>query len=163
MKRLVIPLALAGTALAVAAAFAVERGLALQSAREARMAAYREIEDALRLAARHSAAFGHRFQAAQVPLKSLAQEAAARRGLLIGALSESERELDRGRRERQVLVRVVDAPHELLVRFLDDLESGSAGATVKELHLRPSETRNAAYEEAEILLARTVQAEGEKP
>lgn len=159
MKRLALPFALAGTVLAGAAAFATERGLAWAAAREARLAAHREIEDALRLAARHPNAFGIQAAPGESSLKSLAQETAARRGLQIGALSESERELDRGRRERQVVVRVVDAPHAELVRFLDDLEAQGAGAKVKEIHLRPSETRNGAYEEAEVVVSRVVTVE----
>jgi len=163
MKRLALPFVLAGTVLAGAAAFATERGLAWIAAREARKAAHLEIEDALRLAARHPTAFGMQVTAGESPLKSLAQETAVRRGLHIGALSESERELDRDRRERQVVVRVIDAPHAEFVRFLDDLEAQGAGARVKEIHLRPSETRNGAYEEAEVVLSRVMAAEEKKP
>jgi hypothetical protein len=155
VKHPVFPIVLAGLIALLAGGAAAERAAARHAARAAREAAHRELEDALLLARRHPQAFGFRAAApGESSLKSAAQEAAARRGLVIGALSESEREIDAGRRERQVLVRLLDAPHAELVRYLADLEGAPGGARVKELHLRPSESRGGAYEEAEVVMAR---------
>lgn len=86
-------------------------------------------------------------------LKALVQELATREGLSIAFLSEGEKEAGKGKRERQVSVRLVGAEHAKLVGFLAELEGRGGGAVVKELHLRPSKDLTAIYQDAELVLA----------
>ena len=141
-----------------AAAAAFDRAHAARVAGRARDEAHARLDQARALSDQHPHAFGSALSAAEQggALKTQAQEAATSRGVTIGYLSETERETRKGGREMQVVVRLVEAPHGGLVRFLQDLET--AGGRVKELHLRPSRSTPDAYEEAEIVLARQEQA-----
>jgi hypothetical protein len=157
-------LALAALAVVAAGGFAADRYGAARAAREEREDAQRSLEKAVSLAAEHPRAFGPQaiLPATDSALKTLAQEFAAGRNVTIGYLTESERETDKGRRERQVLVRLVNPGHPNLILFLQDLETRGGGARVKEIHVRPSREIPDAYEEAEIVLSKIV-AEEKKP
>ncbi len=160
MSRTTAYLALAASFLLGGAVFAIERSLALSQARESRETATRELEDALKLAARHPGAFGAgAAPAGESALKTLAQDLAAKRSLAIGFLSETDREAERGRRERQVIVRLVHPVHGNLVRFLGDLEAQGGGARIKEIHVRPSTSEADRYEEAEVVVVRVRSAD----
>jgi hypothetical protein len=155
VNRTTLPLALAALALLGAAGFAIERGLTASSLRSAREAAAFELEGALALAAKHPSAFGGpALQPGESALKNLAQQIAVRRSLTIGYLSESEREAEKDRVERQVILRLVGPGHAGLVALLQDLERQGGGVRVKEVHVRPSLHQPDAYEDAEIVLAR---------
>ena len=155
MRRTALVLASALLVLLGSAAFAVERGLAASRSREAREAAVAELAETLALAAKHPGAFGGPApKAGESALKTLAQQASARRSLTLAYLSESEREAEKGRVERQVTLRLVAPGHAALVGLLQDLERDGAGARVKEIHVRPSPERSDLYEDAEIVLAR---------
>jgi len=150
-------------AAAGAGAFALDRAAGFRSASIERDSAQKDLESALALAERHPRAFGPGAgSSGESALKGLAQQSAKNRGVTIGFLSESEREAEKGRRERQIHVRLVNAPHRGLVQFLEDLEAKGSGATVKELHLRPSPDGDV-YLEAELVLSKLVSAPGEKP
>jgi hypothetical protein len=157
-------LALAVLAVAGAGGFAADRYAAAASARREREDAQQSLKKAVALAAEHPRAFG---PDAPTPggdssLKTLAQEAATGRNVSLGYLSESERDTDKGKRERQVLVRLVNAGHPNLVLFLQDLETRGGGAKIKELHVRPSREVPDAYEEVEIVLSKTISVAPEK-
>jgi hypothetical protein len=157
-------LSLVALAVAAAGAFAAERGLAARTARSQREEAQSQLEKAVKLAAEHPRAFGPQAvtSAGDSALKTVAQEAATSRQVTIGFLSESERDADKGRRERQVIIRLVNAGHPNLILFLQDLESRAGGAKVKEIHVRPSRELPDAYEEAEIVLSKVSAAPVEK-
>ncbi|HEX7900580.1 MAG TPA: hypothetical protein VF950_22635 [Planctomycetota bacterium] len=155
MRKTAVYLSTSCLLLVAGAGFAIERGLAHSTTRAARSAAVTELAEALKLAAKHPGAFGAAGLApGESALKALAQDMATQRGLSIGFLSESEREAERGRQERQVIVRLVHPAHGSLVRFLGDLEAQGGGAKIKEIHVRPSTTRADHYEEAEVVVAR---------
>lgn len=156
MKSPTFVLSLAALA-AAAGGFSADRYAAARQAREEREEAQAALEKAVKLAADHPRAFGvHAITpvAGESALKTLAQEFATSRSVTIGYLTESERESDKGRRERQVLIRLVNAGHPNLILFLQDLESRGGGAKVKEIHVRPSRDVADAYEEAEIVVSK---------
>jgi hypothetical protein len=156
MSRSLLPLALGLLAVLAAGGAHLDRVGARDQVRLEREAAQAQLETALRQAATRPSRFGvlAAAPAADGSLKPLAQELAASRQVPLGYLSESERDGEGGRRERQLVLRLVNAPHPNLVRFLEDLEARGAGARVKEVHLRPSREHPDAYEEAEVVLAR---------
>lgn len=156
MKSPAFVLTLAVFAVAAAAGFAADRRAAAASARAEREDTQRRLEKAVALAGEHPNAFGSRSAPAarDAALKSLAQEAATGRDVNLAYLSESDRDSDKGRRERQVIVRLVNADHANLVLFLQDLEARGGGARIKELHVRPSKNIPDAYEEVEVVLSR---------
>lgn len=164
MKNPAVVLAFAALAVCAAAGYAADRFAAARSAREEREQAQDLLQKAVALAAEHPRAFGPDAAAptGDSSLKTLTQEAAAGRNVAIGYLSESEREAEKGRRERQVLVRLVNAGHPNLVLFLQDLEHRGGGAKIKELHVRPSREIPDAYEEVEVVLSKTTAAPAEK-
>jgi hypothetical protein len=88
-----------------------------------------------------------------MPLKTLVRELGSRWKLGIGYLTESDKDAGRGRREKQVLVRLTGAPHENLVNFLMEVERDSGGAVLKEVHLRPSEEATGVYQEVEAVIS----------
>jgi len=162
----VFVLTFAAAALIATGGFALNRYAAARNARGARESAQRDLEKAVKIAAEHPRSFGPEAVPAQTgaALKSLAQGLATSRGVTIGYLTENDREADKGRRERQVMIRLVSPGHQNLVLFLQDLESRGGGAKVKELHLRPSKDVTDAYEEAEVILSKTAPvAEEKKP
>jgi hypothetical protein len=161
MKRPGLPLALAALALLGSALLAADRFSSAQATRERREEAARDLARAMELSNRHPRAFGAQASAeSDSALKTLVQESAKNRGVTIGFLSESERDAEKGRRERQVLVRLVNADHRNVVFYLQDLEEHGSGAKVKELHLRPSRDQVDAYEEAELVLSKVIVREG---
>ncbi len=165
MKSPVFVLTLAALAVCAAAGVAADRYTAARAAREERDQAQQDLKKAVALVAEHPRAFGPDAPAPgsdALSLKALAQEAAAARNVPLGYLSESERDADKGRRERQVLLRLVNAGHPNLVLFLQDLESRGGGARIKELHVRPSREIADAYEDVEIVLSKTVAVSPEK-
>jgi hypothetical protein len=157
VTRTMLPFALAGGLVVASAGFALERSLALSASCDARTTATAELEGALALAAKHPGVFGRPAISTDGSLKSAVQDFAARRGLAIGFLSESERETDRGGRQRQVVVRLVQPTHGNLVRFLGDVEM-QAGAIVKEIHVRPLNSQADVYEDAEVVVVRSGEA-----
>ncbi len=159
MKRSLAPLVLGLLALLGAAGFMTQRLGALRLARTGRESAQTQLESALKLAAKEPGRFGT-LAPASTPdgsLKPLAQELAAARSVSLGYLSENERDSDGGRRERQLVLRLLNAEHPQLVRFLEDIEARGGGARIKELHLRPSRELANAYEEAEVVIARATE------
>jgi hypothetical protein len=137
---------------------AFARALAVRDASADRLAEARRIVD------RHPQAFGSaRSGSGEVSLKAIVQEAAGKHGVPIASLSEIEREAGKGRRERQVVTRLVRAEHPKLVAFLGDLEEKGGGAKVKELHLRPSKDQTGFYEEVEVILSRIFSSPGGRP
>ncbi len=160
MKKTVACYAMAAVLMIGGLGFAIERGIACAAVRDVRRAAVRELEEAIQLTARHPGAFGDQAPvAADAPLKSLAQEVAAKHGVAVAFLSESEREADGGRRERQVIVRLTHPAHRKLVGFLGELESRGGGARIKEIHVRPSSSKSDHYEEAEVVVSRLSEPE----
>jgi hypothetical protein len=164
MKRPALVLTVSALAVATAGFFAVDRGMTAMGAEQEWEYAQRDLGEALRLAARHPRMFGPTaLPTSGSPLKSLAQDSATACGVTIGFLSENEREREKGRREVQVVLRLVSAPHGNLVRFLRDLEERGTGARIREIHVRPSRENSESYEEVEIVLARIVASEGGRP
>jgi hypothetical protein len=163
-KRPTLVLGLAALTFLSGAGFAADRWAAARAARGAREEAEGCLEKATALARKYPRVFGPlpSPSARGSSIKVLAQEFAASRNVTLGYLSESEREGEKGRRERQVILRLMDAPHPNLVRFLEDLEGRSGGAKVKEIHIRPSREIPDAYQEAEIVLSKGVTAAPEK-
>jgi len=164
VKNAAFALTLAALAVCAAAGYAADRYSAAKSAREGREEAQQALQKAVALSAEHPRAFGAN---AATPtgdssLKSLAQETAASRNVALGYLSESERDTEKGRHERQVLVRLVNAGHPNVVLFLQDLEARGGGAKIKELHVRPSREIPDAYEEVEVVVSKTVASTTEK-
>ena len=157
MKGSLFVLTLIALAVAAAGGFAADRYSAARTAREERDEAQRALEKAVRLAAEHPRAFGPHAVApssGESGLKTLAQEFATSRNVTIGYLTESERESEKGRRERQMIIRLVNAGHPNLILFLQDLENRGGGAKVREIHVRPSREITDAYEEAEIVVSK---------
>jgi hypothetical protein len=150
-----------------AAWFAVDQGVSARLRELERDRAVQKLSEARTLLTRHAELFtvGASPAAGEAPLKALLQDSGTKHGLLVGFLSESEREAGKGKREKQVSARLVRPPHEKLVRFLADLESRGSGAVVKELHLRPSKEASDTYEETEVVYARVfaAPAAGGKP
>jgi hypothetical protein len=160
VKSTAFVLTLAALAVASSGGVAIDRYGAARAARADREDLERQLRKAETLAATNPCAFGPNVPAPgkDATLKGLAQEAAAGRALTIGYLSEGEREAEKGRRERQVIVRLVNAAHPNLILFLRDLETRGGGAPVKEIHVRPSREVQDAYEEAEIVLSKSTAA-----
>lgn len=139
--------------------FALRSAMAAEAARSSKDSAFRDLRDAKRLTGLHS--FGGTLgRSGPLPLKTLVQEAAQTGGITVAFLSESERDLGMGRREKQILARLVQAEHGKLVPFLARLEEEGGGAMVKEIHLRPSKNATAFYEEAEIVLSHLSESNG---
>jgi hypothetical protein len=158
----------AAISLVMAAAwFAADRAFQAVVRERERDLTVSKLVEARTLMARHPELFKEEnpSPAGLVPLKPLLQEAGTKHGLLVGFLSESEKDAGKGRRECQVSARLVRAPHAKLVHFLADLEGRGSGALVKEIHLRPSKEVSDIYEEAEIVYARAVMVPeaGKKP
>jgi len=164
MKNPIPVLILAGLVVASAGAYAAERYAGVLSARQECRDLEQSLGKALALAEGHPRAFGSIAPAnsAGGPLKALAQEAAVSRNITLAYLSESERDAEKGRRERQVLVRLQNAAHSNLVLYLQDLEVRGGGAVVREIHVRPSREIPDTYEDVEVVLSRTSVAPAEK-
>jgi len=85
-------------------------------------------------------------------LKALVQREISRHGIPVIYLNDSERELGKDVKERNVVTRALNVPHAKLVAFLGALEAQGAGAKVKELRLKPAKEQSGVYEEAESVL-----------
>ena len=143
--------------------FATDRFLVSRLVRQNRESAQRDLERAVFLISQHPGAFGWKGERQdEGSLKTVAQESAARQGVTIGYLSENERDTEKGRRERQVIIRLANAPHPNLIHFLQELEHRGTGAWIKEIHVRPSRENSDSYEEAEIVLSKASAAPEEK-
>ncbi len=143
--------------------FALRSALGMEAARSSLDSLRRDVQEARKLGGLHTFG-GASSRSGPVLLKSLVQEVAQKEGITVAFLSESERELGKGRREKQVLARVVQADHGKFVPFLARLEAEGGGAKVKEIHLKPSRTTTGVYEEAEIVLCHLSEREpGAKP
>jgi hypothetical protein len=164
VKNPTFALTLSFLAVGAAAGYAADRYAMARSARIERVEIQEMLKKSVALAAEHPHAFGTGSPASlsDLSLKLLAQEAAVSRNVPLGYLSETERETEKGRREHQVLVRLVNAGHRNLVLYLQDLELRGGGARVKELHIRPSRECLDCYEEVEVVLSKTVASPDEK-
>ena len=164
MKTPAFVLTLVALMVLAAGAYAADRCAAARTARGNREEARLQLEKAVELAAAFPRAFGPLATAPtrDAALKTLAQETAVNRSVTIGYLAESERDADKGRRERQVILRLVNAGHSNLVLFLQDLERRGGGAKVKEIHVRPSRVISDAYEEVEVVLSKVSASPEEK-
>jgi hypothetical protein len=150
-------------AVSVSGLYAVDRYAHARELARERESAERDLDQALGLISQHPTLFGSHMTGGEGgDLKVIAQESASRRGVSIGYLSESDRETEKGRREHQVVIRLAGAPHPNLVLFLQELEKRGAGSRIKEIHVRPSHEVPDAYEEAEIVLTKTVASPSEK-
>jgi len=114
-----------------------------------------QTEEAQRIGVAYPDAFGA--QAVPMPLKSTVQAAVARHGVSVTFLAESEKDLGKGLRERNVIARLVNVPQAKLVAFLADMEA-QGGARVKELQLKPAKDRSGSYEEAEAVVSQLTAA-----
>jgi len=151
-------LILAVLAVCIAAGIAADRMAVASSARREREAARESLRRAAALLVEHPQVFGPgaSSRTGGVSLKTLVEEAARIRNVSLGYLSETQRETDRGPQERQVLIRLLNAVHSNVVFFLQDLETRSCGARIKELHLRPSRVLPDTYEEVEVVVSKGV-------
>lgn len=140
--------------LLLSAAFLVDSLIACRIASDRRDRAAAKLNEARSLARSAPSVFAQApTRRSGMPLKTLVRELGSRWKLGIGYLSESDKDAGRGRRERQVLVRLMGAPHENLVNFLKEVERDSGGALVKEVHLRPSEEATGVYQEVEAVFS----------
>jgi len=164
VKNPAVVLALASVAVFSAGVYALDRYRSALSAREVQADLKQSLRKAVQLVAEHPRAFGAGAPpvSSEGSLKSLVQEAAASRSVTLAYLSESERETDKGRRERQVLARLLNSAHPNVVLFLQDLETRGGGAVVKEIHVRPSREIPDSYEEIEVVLSQSVAISGGK-
>jgi hypothetical protein len=149
-------------AIATAGFFALDRYRTWKIFRARSEALQGQLQKAVKLVQEHPRAFGSRggtHAADTASLKNFAQETSTKLNITLGYLSENERVAGKGGRERQVIVRLVNAGHSNLVRFLEEMER-VGGARVKELHLRPSREISDGYEEAEIVFSKISAPEG---
>jgi len=166
VNRHILALVVVLSAVVAAGAFAFHRYDTFRGIRRTRELVEAELEAAVHLARQQPRSFGREAPTIANPagLKTLAENLASRRSVTIGYLSESERELEKGHSERQVVIRVINVPHASLVRFLSELEEQGAGAKVKEIHLRPSRDLPETYEESEVVLSKVYTIAGrDKP
>jgi hypothetical protein len=148
-------------AVLAAGGFAWNRWTKVGEMRESASRREEDLRRAVRLACDRPELFGERGSSLNLkPLKALVQEAAAQCQVAIGFVSESEREVERDRQERQVMLRLVGTAHGNLVRFLGHLEKEGGGARLRELHLRPSKEVTDLYDEAEIVLVKALLSGG---
>jgi hypothetical protein len=141
-------------ALAIATAFAIDRYLAMTSAQELVNARVEMLSEAQQLAARQSGIFSPGAAKVQTTsLKTLVQDVNARHGLTVTYMNENERDIGDKIRERTVLTRSINVPHEKLIAVLAELESRSGGARMKEIRVKPSSDRTNLYDEVETVLA----------
>jgi hypothetical protein len=139
--------------LLIATFFAVDRYAAMEEARTATTAAHEQLALAQDIAQRHPEAFGvNANHSAVADLKRLVQDSAARNGVSLLYLTETERDAGESIRERNVLARLVNVPHDKLVSLLADLETKGGGARIKEIRIKPSIARSDVYQEAEAVL-----------
>lgn len=132
--------------IALPAAWAADSGLAASGARARRDERRAAFLEARVLAARRSLP-----STQTAPPKALLQDLAARQGIRVAFLAETEREVAGGGRERQVSARLVRVPQASLVRLLSGLEAPGTALRVRELRLRPSPEEAGLYEEAELV------------
>jgi len=161
MKLSTWPLSLGALGILSAVGFATDRFLAYREVSKLLEAKEAECLRALSVYQAHREAFGSRSgPTGPSALKTLTQEAAAKEGLLLASLSESERDLGKGRREKSIAFRLQNALHAPMIRFLSELESSGGGGRLKELHLHPSRSAEGGYEEVEGVFAKAFSAGG---
>ena len=137
---------------AAAAFFCIDRYVFMTSAK----AALAEKQEGLAKAKQLYSANPHLFgtsDKSKIELKVLVQEASARTGVSLSFLTETEKEIGDGIKEKNVQCRAVNVPQAKLVSFLADLESRSGGARIKELRLKPAAEQSDVFQEAESVLA----------
>jgi hypothetical protein len=163
MKRPAAALVASFIAVLASGTFVLNRCEASRHVHEDKDSARNNLQHALSLIAQHPGSFGWKGESSiGESLKAVAQESAARQGVTIGYLAENEHDTDKGRRERQVIIRLTNASHSNLVHFLQDLERRGTGAWIKEIHVRPSREISEAYEEAEIVVSKAAATTEEK-
>jgi hypothetical protein len=144
--------------------FGADAALGARLALRERDRSEEKVREAYQLGTRHSDLFsGALHSSGDVPMKTLVQEAATKEGIQIAFLTESDKDMGKGKKEKQISARFVRSPHAKLVSFFADIEARGGRAKVKELHLRPSKEQTDAYEEAEILYSRITRSPEAKP
>ncbi len=137
-----------------AAAFAVDRFLAMQTANAQSESARADLERAGKVLHRHPGSFvDPEGGDGTSRLKKLIQERSAQNGIRLGYLSESDGDAGKGFREKRLTMRFANVEHAPFVAFLADLEQMGGGATVQELKLRPSDRQAACYKSVECILS----------
>jgi hypothetical protein len=137
-----------------ATAFAVDRFLAMQTAKARCENAIADLDRARSLLGSHSRPFVNaKGGDGTARLKRLIHDRSAQNGIRLGYLSENDGDAGKGFREKNVTMRFANVKHAPFVAFLTDLERMGNGATVKELKLRPSNTQAACYKSAECVLS----------
>ena len=84
-------------------------------------------------------------------LKPLVQQKSTQYALTLVFMTDSEKVLNKGTFERNILSRIVNVNHDKLVQFLADLES-SSNARIKELRIHPTKTSGDLYSDVEFIL-----------
>lgn len=135
------------------AAFAVERYFAWQQFQAELENRTRELTETCRLVQAHPDAFGARHSPSDASLKTLAQQAGMRNGIVLNNLGENERDVGEKTKEHNVFSRMSNVPHAGLVAFLAELEAQGDGAKVRELRLTADAARSGIYKEVESTLS----------
>jgi len=136
-----------------AALFAMDRYVRMEQAHQDLNLRNEELDEARRLLRTFPDTFVNTGTDSPVDLKTIIQQSSARNGIAVMYLSETERDAGEKIKERSVIARLVNVPHQKLVTFLQELEQESRGARIKELRLKPSANRSDVYQEAESVLA----------
>jgi hypothetical protein len=157
-----LPTILALAALAGAFFFALDRYAAAGATHDAMQSALDGIADCERMAKSHPGAFGKGGTPIDVALKPLVQEASARQSINLSYLSEIEKDVEGGARERSVYARAANVPHDRLVALLCELEARGGGAKIKEINLTISKENGGVYAEVNTVLSKRVLKAEEK-
>lgn len=146
--------------LVASALFAVDRYLAFDQRRSEFTNRTAELQEAKTIYRQAPESFGGAVGPAEDrPLKPLVQAASNQNRIRLNYLSETEKELGKGVRERSVIARTTNVPHAALVAFLAEVEAKGGGARIKEIRLKPSPTQSGVYQDAECVVSRNRVAE----
>jgi hypothetical protein len=145
--------ALAILAFVLCTVFAIERYLLVTAHQRALEEARAELVSATKAFQANPLIFGEQRGSGRQDLKSVAQAASGRSGVPLMFLSEAERELSEGVRERTLVCRTANVKLSALVAFLSDLEASSKGARLKEIRLKQSPENSNLFSEAESVLS----------
>ena len=142
--------------MAAAFYFAFERYSASAAARVELQDSLDGIDDCSRMARTHPGAFGKITAPVEVALKPLVQELCARQAIGLSYLSEIEKDVEDGARERSVYARAANVPHDRLVALLAELEARGGGAKIKEINLTLSKENGGVYAEVNTVFSKRV-------
>jgi hypothetical protein len=146
--------AIVAAGVAAALAFAINRYVEMESLRSDLLESKEELAEAQHMVSAHPEAFDvDANSASKADLKALVQKSAARIGVPIAYLNETERDAGEKVRERDVYARAINVSHTSLIAFLADLEANGGGARIKEIHVKIAPDRSDMYLEAESILA----------